>query len=213
MIGYKSLDIAGMYCLPSLKDLIEQAPEGIPQISSIDLDNIIGDFGMDDIERIIQDIQNAKYVYLYATLTCIVIAVVYCILLKFFAKLLIWLSILITGIGMIALALFANSYHGNMKDTETSWAKTVKAFEYILFGAAAIYFLCILCLYKGIRVSIAVLETSAVVIIRNFWILIVPFVSSVIILAYILLWIYGAVFMTSQANIELPQRTPDDYLT
>lgn len=201
MIGYKSIDIAGMYCLPSLKELIEQVPQEIPQLSQVDLDNIIGDFGLDDIENIIQDVKNAEYVYIYSTLTCIVIAIVYCILLKFFAKPIIWLSILVTGIGMVALAVLAHQYHGKMTDQTTSWAKTIKAFEYILFGFAALYFICILCLYKGIRVSIAVLETAAVVIIRNFWILVVPFISCIFIISYVVLWIYGAVYMTSQANI------------
>lgn len=52
----------------------------------------------------------AKWVYLYAALSCVAVAVVYCILLKFLAKIIIWASIIVTGAGLVALALFLQRF-------------------------------------------------------------------------------------------------------
>jgi choline transporter-like protein 2/4/5 len=86
-------------------------------------------------------------------------------------------------------------------------------FVYILYGLAGFYFLTILCLFRGIQVSIAVLETAAVVILRNIRILIVPFISSIVIFSFIGVWIVGAIYMVSSANITLPPRSADDNLS
>lgn len=57
------------------------------------------------------------------------------------------------------------------------------------------------------------LETAAVVIIRNIRILIVPFISCIITFAYIAIWLIGLAFLLSRANIELPARNSEEYVS
>lgn len=59
----------------------------------------------------------------------------------------------------------------------------------------------ILCLYKSIAVSVAVLKTTSVIIIRNVRVLIVPFVAAVFIFSFIGSWMYGFGLLVSCANI------------
>lgn len=114
---------------------------------------------------------------------------------------------------MIALALVSQHYKNNTLDGTTTWAQTVQIIVYVLYSLAGLYFLCILCLFKGIQVSIAVLETAAQVIIRNIRILLVPFFSAIFIFSYIGVWILGAIYLISSANVTLPPREEEDYLS
>ena len=209
LVGYESLNLVDRYCFPNL-DSIKAA---IPQDFPIDLDNLIGNFGLDDVQGWVEDIKAAKMVYVYAALTCIVVAVVYCILLKFFAKPIIWVSIIATGAGLIALALFTQNYLDNKIQDDSKWKDTLQVIVYTLYGLGGLYFLCVLCMYKGIQVSIAVLETAAVVIIRNIRTLIVPFISAVFIFGFIGIWILGAIYMVSSANITQPPRSETDTMS
>lgn len=106
-MGYGTIPFIGKFCLPNMDKL----PDGLG--SEIDFDNIIGSFGVDDIQEYYNDIMVAKWAYLYATLTCLAVAIIYNVILKFFAKPLIWISIIATGIGILALALFLQNYHNN----------------------------------------------------------------------------------------------------
>jgi len=127
-----------------------------------ELNNIVGEYGLDDIEGYFEDVVSAKYVYIYTIISCIVVTVVYCILLKLFAKLIIWLSIIATGVGMVALALFCQQYkNANYGVPNTDKAKNLgnalQVTVYVLYSMAGIYFLIILCLFRNIATSIAVL--------------------------------------------------------
>jgi hypothetical protein len=69
---------------------------------------------------------------------------------------------------------------------------------------AGVYFLMILCLYKSIAISAAVLQTASVIVIRNVRVLIVPFVAAIFIFSYIACWMYGFLNLLSCANITQP---------
>jgi hypothetical protein len=49
MIGYESLNLVGRYCLPNLNALLDSIPDNVPHLSRENLDNIILDFGVDDV--------------------------------------------------------------------------------------------------------------------------------------------------------------------
>lgn len=52
----------------------------------------------------------------------------------------------------------------------------IQAFVYVSYTLAGLMACIILCLYKSIRVSVAVLKTSAIVLMKNIRSLFVPFV-------------------------------------
>ena len=71
----------------------------------------------------------------------------------------------------------------------------------MLYGVTVIYFLAVLCLCKDIAVSVAVLKTSAVIILGNMRVLLVPSLGTFIILCYVFAWGIGLCFLLSRANI------------
>ena len=168
-------------------------------------DNIVGKFGLDDIQEAYEDVVIAKKSYMYAALTVLFVAVAYNILLRFFAKPIIWISIIGTGVGIVALSLVLQEYHTrNYGENSTKSVKQGNAIQYsvyILYGLAGIYFLSILCLYKSIAVSVAVLKTASLIIIRNIRVLIVPFIAAIFIFSFVGAWLFGFGHLLSCANI------------
>jgi hypothetical protein len=72
---------------------------------------------------------------------------------------------------------------------------------YVLYGATALYVCTVLCMFKNIEISVAVLQTAAIIIIRNIRTLIIPFVSFIFIIGFIGGWFYGFGYLLSCANI------------
>jgi hypothetical protein len=68
---------------------------------------------LDDIQTYFEDIIESVKVYYYCLGTCLVVAIIYNILLRYFARLIIWVSIIGCGAGMVGLTLFLRSYHEN----------------------------------------------------------------------------------------------------
>lgn len=131
-------------------------------------------------------------------------------MLRFFAKPIIWISILGTGGGLLALGLFLQSYYGKhygegsdgiLSERMSKW---VKAGYIALYCLTGFFFLVVLCMFKNIRISVAVLETAAVIVIRNIRVLIIPFVSIAVIVSYIAVWLFGLGYLLSCANITQP---------
>jgi uncharacterized membrane protein len=76
-------------------------------------DNLVGSFGIDDLQEAYEDIVIAKNSYMYAAGTVVVVSVIYNILLRFFAKPIIWISIIGTGIGIVLLSIVLQKYHSD----------------------------------------------------------------------------------------------------
>ena len=97
-IGYGTNSIFKKFCLPDIDELPADFDTEV-------FDNLVGSFGLDDIQEAYEDVVIAKKSYMYAALTVLFVAVAYNILLRFFAKPIVWISIIGTGIGIVALSL------------------------------------------------------------------------------------------------------------
>ena len=82
--------------------------------------------------------------------------------------------------------------------------KIINITVYVLYGLTALFFLTILCMYRNIKISVAVLKTSAVIIIRNIRTLLIPFISFIFIIGFIAGWLVAFGYLMSCANIIQP---------
>jgi|DEB0MinimDraft_12_1074336.scaffolds.fasta_scaffold20448_2 hypothetical protein len=103
-MAYGSDTVFGAFCFPNPDRL------GV-YITPEKYQDMVGALHLDTIQQVYGDLKAAKHVYLYSIGTCLAAAIIYNILLKFFAKILIWASIIGTGIGLIALSIFLQEYH------------------------------------------------------------------------------------------------------
>lgn len=191
---------------------MEHLPAKIDE--DVDLHNLIGSFGLDDIQLGVDNLVSAKWCYLAAVFTGLLVVVGYNLLIRYFAKVLIWLSVIGTGVAILALALVLNDYHANHYKAADATGnedvgKILQIFIYVLYVLTGIYFLAVLCLYKDIAVSVAVLKTSAVIILGNMRVLLVPSIGTLIILTYVFGWGIGLCFLLSRGNITLPNEADD----
>lgn len=69
--------------------------------------------GLDDLQQNIEDILEAENIYIYTVFTCIAITVLYALLIYNFTGLIVWCSVLCTGIGIIALSFWMHNYQGS----------------------------------------------------------------------------------------------------
>jgi len=210
IVGYGTLSLLSRLCLPN--------PDELPTDSAYlpDVNNVIGDFGLDDLQEILEDIRAARMAYLYASLTCLVVAFIYLMLTRFFTKVLVWASIIGVGVGLLATALLLQMYHTDHYGSGCGpngaadctgldgWGTWLQAAVYVLYGACVLYALTIACGFRTIQVGVAVLKTAATIVLRNSRVLAVPLVACVFICGYVVLWFYAFAYLLSCANITQP---------
>lgn len=86
----------------------------------------------------------------------------------------IWVSIVGTAAGIFILSIVTKEYHNNNYGPEAvgnrsvSFGKILKVAYIAGFVFTGIFILMILCMYRNIQVSVGVLRTSAIIIMRNF---------------------------------------------
>ena len=194
----------GKFCLPNFQEL----PDEINNNTFIQLLNTtITDIS--ELQSYFNEIIDLKKPLLYCLLTCVIVSIFYNLLIRFFAKTMIWVSVIGVGVGMLLLAIFCKKYYDDnysqdSQNNNQTFGKTLNISVYVLYGLTGIYFLTILCLFNNIRISIQVFQTSAVIITNNLQILLMPFITSIFVIAYISLWIVGFGYLISCANIEQP---------
>ena len=116
---------------------------------------------------------------------------VYSLCIYYLTGLLVWVSIIATGLCMLMLSFVLNTYvqenygpksrmaiEAATENGNTNWTAVMfKSSVYILWGLIAVFAICVCCMYKNIYISIKVLKTAAIVIVRNFYVLLVPFLA------------------------------------
>ena len=119
-----------------------------------------------------------------------------------------------TGGAILGLALFLNGYYTlhyvlDPNDPEKTIGNEdignfLQIFIYVLYVLTAIYFLTVLCLWKDIAVSVSVLKTSAVIILGNMRVLLVPAFATLTIFTFVFGWGVALCYLLSRANIHYP---------
>jgi hypothetical protein len=207
-IGYGTHPLLKKFCLPD--------PDKLPpQIDLNAYDNLVGEFGMDDIQEIGEDILEAKMVFFYCFLTCFLVTMLYACFIYYLTGVVVWLSIICTGVGIFGMAYMLNSYHNDnygpnapeleTEASENNYGQAVKIAVYVLLVLGVLYFIALCCLFDNIAVSVAVLKTSSVILIQNVRVYTLPFLSTWIIFFWIMWWIYAASWFASTGTITQPK--------
>lgn len=154
-------------------------------------DNLVGEFGLDDVQEIGEDLMESWTAFLFGFFSCILVMVLYGLMIYYLTGIIVWISIIGTGVGVLLLSMLLSAWvnenygphsraaieaaaaNGNESWTGTFFQGSV----YGLWVLVAIYAICICCLFKNIRIAIQILKTSAIVLVRNFYVVVVPLLS------------------------------------
>lgn len=103
-IGYGTNTVLRRFCMPD----VDKLPNNFKA-----LDNIVGSFGLDDIQEYMEDVGEASNLYIYTFFTCILVTVIYSFLIYYFTGLIVWAAIIGTGAGLVFLSIWLQVYHDN----------------------------------------------------------------------------------------------------
>lgn len=175
-----------------------------PSIQS-NYNNIIGSFGLDDVEMYARDIRLSWKVYLMGIVTCFVLIFFWNLMLRQFAEILAWISILIVGIGIVTLGFLIKYYADANYPEGDSTQKWLNYASYVVWSLAGIYALIVLCSFYAIKISIKVLRVSAKVIMNNMRMIIIPLVGIVVMIVWILFYSYSLLWLMSCGDMKQNQ--------
>ena len=99
---YTSFNFLKRLCVPIYNDL----PDNI----KANYDNMVGDIGIDDLQMYARDIANCPYIYLASIFSCLLLIFLYNWMLRCFAEILCWISIIAVGCGLFVLGFCVKDY-------------------------------------------------------------------------------------------------------
>lgn len=141
-----------------------------------------------------------------------VVAIIYCILFNLFSNIVIPVSLGVTVSGFLSLCLMIH----HMKNTLTldipHWKLILEIASLSFFGMGALLLATYLLLCKHVRKSLGIVRAVGIVISKNLRILILPFVSGMLTMIFLLLWLVVFGYLVSCGNIKLPKRGDRDDL-
>ena len=143
----------------------------------------------------------------------------YAVLIYFMTMPFVWFSIFATGIGIVGLSYLLNLYVDERfkmnkfdlyyeevgKDSPNWTALALKSSVGVLWALAVIYFCCVCCHARDIRISVSVLSTSSTIMFQNMFVVLVPLVSGCLLLAWMAWWLYCFMYLISTGKITQPK--------
>ena len=200
-VGYGTNRVLKRLCFPD--------GDKLPAIfDSKAYDKLVSEFGIDSIEdylEYLEDMWGASNLVVYTSVTCILIFFAYSFFIYHFTGLLILVSIALVLLGIFFLVLKLQQYQEIKYGPDELHNQGAKFIYFLEFCTVALFIL-LACLYKDIKVSIAVLKTAGDVIVRNFMILFVPLVSTLINIAWTSLWLTNFGYLLSCGEISQPKQ-------
>jgi hypothetical protein len=208
-LGYGTTTLLKRFCLPD--------PDKVSKhMNDTSYNNIVGSFGLDDVSEVAEDIEEGQYVFLITFFTCIFVTGVYALLIYSLTGVIIWLSIIGVGVGILGLARMLSKHHRKVKprhappkdmpnpvDNDHN-GKVIKFVRYSLYFLFLSYMCCVACMWKNIKVSIAVLKTSSVIVFRNMRLLLMPLLSGIFVVLWTMFWLYFFFMLLSTGKITQP---------
>jgi len=73
-------------------------------------DNLVGEFGLDDVQEIGEDLMEAQWAFVFTFFTCIFVMIIYALMIYYLTGVLVWVSIVGTGVGVLCLSLLLNQW-------------------------------------------------------------------------------------------------------
>jgi len=101
--GYGTRPLLGRFCIPDLDKLP-------PELDRAKYDNLLGEFGLDDVQEIAEDLMQGRHLFGYCIFSCLGVLVVYALLMNYLTMPFVWVSLIATGLGVIGLSYVLHQY-------------------------------------------------------------------------------------------------------
>lgn len=126
----------------------------------------------------------------------------------------VWFSIIASGVSIVGLSYLLNHYVNDKygmdsnlfrkefeKEDPNYTAIALKSSVPLLWLFALIYFVCVCCHIRNIKVSVRILSTSSVIMFKNLYVIFIPLLSLIFVLTWLSFWLGGFMFLLSAGEI------------
>lgn len=154
-------------------------------------------------------------IYLIAIGSSIVLVWLWNLLLRSFAEVLAWVSIIIVGVGLFVSGFLVRNYAIENYPEGTNTQKWLNIASYVIWGLLGVYLLAILCCWYSLKIAIKVLRTAARVIMNNMKMIVIPLFQIVFTVAWIGVSVYALLWLAScgEITVNTVPGTPLTYKT
>lgn len=142
-------------------------------------------------------------IYLIAIGSSIVLVWLWNLLLRSFAEVLAWVSIIIVGVGLFVSGFLVRNYAIETYPEGTNTQKWLNISAYAIWGLLGVYLLAILCCWYSLKIAIKVLRTAARVIMNNMKMIVIPLFQIAITVAWIGASVYSLLWLASCGEITV----------
>lgn len=197
-VSYDCLNIPVLnrYCLPDLANLSNDTIEALTNFTQ----NYNKYFDVDKLSDYITDLINVWQVIAITVGTAFVIGMIYMVLIRCFAGVLIWVSIFsimgILGGGGYWVWMYRTHY-----DTTDNNYKYFQYGAYGIWGLDGLFLILVLCCCTRIRLAVAIMKVTGSFILNVPQVLLLPLIFMIICLAWIGAWTISAIYLFSVGQI------------
>lgn len=200
---YESTGYIKRFCLPDgMLSIMTTAGTYVNSNSSELYDEVTGAINVEILTEWVGDAWTCWEVMFIVAGFTIGIAIVYLFLLRYFIGLMVWVSIILTFIALLLLAIFLHWSGVNQYPNDPTTQDTLKILGYIMYAVSGLFLIYILFMCNRIRLAIAIMK-AAVGFIKDvpLSLLIPPFFFVVTIVLYIY-WTLAIIYLWSFGDVE-----------
>jgi hypothetical protein len=162
--------------------------------------------GAEKIGQYLSDLYTAWKVLGIACGLSLVLALVYMIILRCCAKVMVWLTFI--GFILLLAALGFFFYSKSTASLDDGDKLNYQILAIIFWAVDAVLFLIICCLYDDIQLALTIIEASGQFIFQTIPVLFVPIFGIIVAVAYFVYWIWTVVYIYSIGKIGPYKDTP-----
>ena len=190
--AYSSYGFMGRYCMPTADVLANSTAAGL-------VDSRI----KDNFSTAGSDIMTCWTAVLYVMLISIAVSIVYLVLIRYCVGLVLWVSIVLIFLGLIAFGLYLQFRSELYNDPAEADAKESHKWWAIGCYVVAGLFAIIICfMFERIQLAIAIMKAAASFIGDEFTVVLVPVISFVASICIIAFWVLALVFLYSSGELK-----------
>lgn len=179
----------GNWCLPSVNALNDQLEE--------DFKTFIGTAGAAYLLVLIKNVVDCYELFIIGIVSCIILVFFYNLMLKFFPRLLTWLSFVLVVSWIAVIGYFLWYYATSHYNKNEASYYVIQAVAYILWIFVFFFMVTICCLWKNIKVSVQVLRCVAKVIHTNYHIVLVPLLAIALASGWVIATCYFLIYLAT----------------
>lgn len=142
-------------------------------------------------------------VLLIGSALALVLSYVYLFVMRCLGGAIVWFMIALTEVCLIGAGIYTWFYRSKrFTEADQPYYNYLAYTSYVLWGLGALIFIFMLCCCSAIKLGIAVMKATAKFIADNLRIFVLPFISYILIFAWILFWFYGGLYLYSVGTPE-----------